>query len=50
MRIGLDVGSFNPIHNGHIEIAQYCLKNCNLDDLYFMVSPQNPLKKTKRFV
>lgn len=50
IRIGLYFGSFNPIHNGHIEIAKYCLKHCNLDDLYFMISPQNPFKQSTELI
>lgn len=50
MRIGLYFGSFNPIHNGHIEIAKYCIKHCNLDDFYFMISPQNPFKKSTELI
>ncbi|MBQ9440720.1 MAG: nicotinate-nucleotide adenylyltransferase [Paludibacteraceae bacterium] len=37
-------GSFNPIHNGHINLAQYVLDNCEIDELWLMVSPENPLK------
>jgi nicotinate-nucleotide adenylyltransferase len=44
MKIGLFFGSFNPIHNGHIAIANYMIKNGNIDKLWFVVSPQNPFK------
>lgn len=44
-KIGLYFGSFNPIHNGHLSIANYCVENYNLDMLYFIVSPHNPLKE-----
>lgn len=37
-------GSFNPIHNGHIAIAEYVLAAGLADELWFVVSPQNPLK------
>lgn len=45
MQIGLYFGSFNPIHHGHLLIAEYILdNNANLDQVWFVVSPQNPLK------
>ncbi len=44
MRIGLYFGSFNPIHHGHLIIANYLLENTDLDQIWFVVSPQNPLK------
>lgn len=45
MKTGLFFGSFNPIHNGHIAIAGYMLEFTDLDEVWFVVSPQNPLKK-----
>lgn len=45
MRIGLYSGSFNPIHHGHVMLANYLIEFSNLDELWFVVSPQNPLKK-----
>ena len=47
MKIGLYFGSFNPIHNGHLIIAQFMLNQAALDEVWFVVSPQNPLKSTK---
>lgn len=44
MQIGLYFGSFNPIHHGHLIIANFVCQNSNLDQLWFVVSPQNPLK------
>lgn len=46
MKIGLYFGSFNPIHTGHCIIAQHVLNNSPLDQVWFVVSPQNPLKST----
>ena len=43
--IGLFFGTFNPFHNGHLFMANYCLNECNLDEIWLVVSPQNPLKK-----
>jgi len=47
MKIGLYFGSFNPIHIGHLAIANYMLEFSDMDKLWFIVSPQNPLKKKK---
>ena len=44
-RIGLYSGSFNPIHHGHVMLANYLVEFSDLDELWFVVSPQNPLKK-----
>lgn len=47
LRIGLYFGSFNPIHNGHLIIANHIVENCGVDKVWFVVSPQNPLKESK---
>jgi nicotinate-nucleotide adenylyltransferase len=44
MKIGLYFGSFNPIHVGHLIIASYIANNCDIDKVWFVVSPQNPHK------
>ena len=44
MRVGLFFGSFNPVHHGHLIIANYILEHSTLDQVWFVVSPQNPLK------
>jgi nicotinate-nucleotide adenylyltransferase len=44
MKIGLYFGSFNPIHHGHLIIANHVLSNTGLTQIWFVVSPQNPLK------
>jgi nicotinate-nucleotide adenylyltransferase len=46
MRVGLYFGSFNPIHHGHLVIANYILEHAHLDQVWFVVSPQNPLKRS----
>lgn len=43
-RIGLFGGSFNPAHRGHYMVALYALKRLQLDWVWWLVSPQNPLK------
>ena len=45
-RIGLMGGSFNPAHDGHRMIAELALRNLRLDWVWWLVSPQNPLKPT----
>jgi nicotinate-nucleotide adenylyltransferase len=44
MKVGLYFGSFNPIHHGHLLIASYVLQHTALQQIWFVVSPQNPLK------
>lgn len=46
MNIGLYFGSFNPVHNGHLIIANYTLNNTDLDEVWLVVSPQNPFKNS----
>src|SRR6478672_130911 len=46
MKIGLYFGSFNPIHNGHLIIASHFLNETDLDEIWIVVSPQNPFKET----
>lgn len=47
MKIGLYFGSFNPIHIGHLAIANYVREFTDLQQIWFVVSPQNPFKKKK---
>lgn len=47
MKIGLYFGTFNPIHIGHLVIANYMADYTDLDQVWLVVSPQNPLKKKK---
>ncbi len=44
-KIGLFFGSFNPVHIGHIELAKAFLKQANLEELWVVLTPQNPHKK-----
>jgi len=44
MKVGLYFGSFNPIHHGHLIIANHVVQSTSLDQVWFVVSPQNPLK------
>lgn len=46
-RIGLLGGSFNPAHAGHLHISREALKRLRLDQVWWLVSPQNPLKDTR---
>lgn len=43
-KTGLFFGSFNPIHVGHMAIAQYMIEHTDIDKIWFVVSPQNPFK------
>ncbi len=47
MKIGLFFGSFNPIHVGHLIIANVIVDNTDCKEIWFIVSPQNPLKSSK---
>ncbi len=47
MKTGLFFGSFNPIHIGHLAIANYMVEYSDLDEIWLVISPQNPLKKKK---
>lgn len=45
MNVILYFGSFNPIHRGHLGLAEFVLANSDADELWFVVSPHNPLKQ-----
>ncbi len=47
MKIGLFFGSYNPVHVGHMIIANYMASQTDLDQVWLVVSPQNPLKPKK---
>jgi len=46
MKIGLYFGSFNPVHHGHLIIANHSLNTTDLKQIWFVVSPQNPFKNS----
>jgi nicotinate-nucleotide adenylyltransferase len=45
MKIGLDFGTFNPIHIGHLTIANHLAEHSDLDQIWFVVTPLSPFKK-----
>jgi len=47
LRVGLLGGSFNPAHEGHVHISEVALKRLGLDQIWWLVSPQNPLKSSR---
>jgi len=47
MKVGLFFGSFNPVHVGHLVLANYMLEFTDLHKIWFVVSPHNPLKEKK---
>lgn len=46
MKVGLYFGSFNPIHTGHLIIANHIANHTEIEEVWFIVSPQNPFKNT----
>ncbi len=50
IKTGIFGGSFNPVHIGHLALANYLCEFCGMDEIWFMVSPQNPLKKQKELL
>ncbi len=47
LKVGLYFGSFNPVHNGHITVAKYMHLHYPIDEIWYVLSPQNPLKKAE---
>ena len=45
MKIGLFFGSFNPVHHGHLIVCNYIRQNTDLEQVWLVVSPHNPLKE-----
>lgn len=50
MKVGLFFGSFNPIHQGHLILAEAVLTKTDIQELWFIISPQNPFKKKKNLL
>jgi nicotinate-nucleotide adenylyltransferase len=50
MKVGLYFGSFNPIHIGHMAIANYMVEFTGMDQVWFVISPHNPFKKRKNLL
>lgn len=50
LKIGLYFGSYNPIHIGHLAIANYLVEFTDIDQLWFVVSPQNPHKTREKLL
>lgn len=49
-KIGLYFGTFNPIHVGHLIIANHLAENTNLDEVWMVITPQSPFKKKKNLL
>ena len=49
-KIGLFFGTFNPIHNGHLELAEFFLSNSDISEIYFIVTPVNPFKVNSKII
>ncbi|MGM9810791.1 MAG: nicotinate-nicotinamide nucleotide adenylyltransferase [Paludibacteraceae bacterium] len=47
MQIGIYGGSFNPVHYGHVGLAKWVAEHTDLDEVWMMVSPNNPLKDSR---
>lgn len=50
MKVGLFFGSFNPIHQGHLILAEAVLTKTEIQELWFIISPQNPFKQKKNLL
>jgi nicotinate-nucleotide adenylyltransferase len=50
MKVGLYFGSFNPIHNGHLIIAKHIINSTAIKQVWLIVSPHNPLKKSSQLL
>ena len=50
MKVGLFFGSFNPIHNGHLTIANYMVEYTDMKQVWFIISPHSPFKEKKNLL
>lgn len=48
--VGLFFGSFNPVHQGHLILANYLAEETNLEEVWFVITPQSPFKQNKRLL
>ena len=48
--VGLYLGTFNPIHNGHVTLAEYFSNLSELDEVLVVISPQSPFKKENELI
>ena len=49
-KIGLFFGTFNPIHNGHLKLAEFFLNDSDISEIYFIVTPVNPFKANSKII
>ena len=49
-KVGLFFGTFNPIHNGHLKVANYFLEKDDLEEVWLVVSPQSPFKEKENLI
>jgi len=50
MKIGIFPGSFNPVHIGHLALANYIVEYGEFDEIWFLITPHNPLKKKSELI
>jgi nicotinate-nucleotide adenylyltransferase len=50
MKIGIFPGSFNPVHIGHLALANYVVEFGEFDEIWFLITPHNPLKKKSELI